>query len=186
MGYEIQGGVARPRRGSVEKFVRSIAALFSNLRKKRFNGRKSESWTDEEAGRVFIEELNEKITGAIFGSKQYGWVFYFNESTDLSAFNKVDNIIKKMARRTEHLTNEMRSSIKKTVRSHYESKYNKTGGYIVNYDLLSSVQLKLDYLVRLKYIERNHAMTSESIERLYFQRINEKLARLEKDVGLIS
>jgi RNA-directed DNA polymerase len=188
LGYEIQNGQAKPRRESVEKFVRSIAAMFSNLRRKKFLGRRSEGWTDEEAGRVFIEELNEKITGAISQRKQYGWVFYFNESTDLSVFNRVDQIVKSMARRSAHLTNAMRSSIKSTVRTYYESKYNKAGGYILNYDVHETYQSKVNFLLKLKYLDSREgaALPPEKVEQMYYQRIVERLSRLEKDVGLIS
>lgn len=188
LGYEIANGEARPRRVSVEKFIRSIAGMFANLRRGKFSGRETESWSPEDMGWVFVEELNERITGAISSNKQYGWVFYFNEATDLSVFSRIDHIVRKMAYRAEHLTNEMRRSIKRTVRAYHESKYNKVGGYILNYDANSTIEDKRSFLVRLRYLgcEAAARMDDSLVEKLYFSRVSARLVRLERDVGLIS
>lgn len=188
LGYEIDGGFARPRRASIEKFIRSIAAMFSSFHRGRFIGRRSDSWSPDERGWVFVEELNERITGAINGGKQYGWVFYFNESTDLSVFAGIDSVIKKMAYRTDELTSGMRHAIKTTLRAYHESKYSKLAGYILNYDANSSIEDKANFLLRLKYVERSAlgGMSDQAIDALYASRVSERLSRLEKDVGLIS
>ena len=188
LGYEIRAGRARPRTASVEKFIRSIASLFSSLKNRRFNGRKSENWSPEESGRVFIEEVNERITGAISKGKQYGWVFYYNESTDLSVFHKIDAVIKQMTWRTEHLTNSMKSSVKKVSRSFYESKHNKSGGYISIYDEDATSQQKLKFLIRFSYLSQAEAegMTPDRLDFIYAARVAERLSRLDRDVGFIS
>ena len=188
LGYEIKLGRARPRVSSVEKFIRSIASLFAALKNNNFYGRKSDSWSPEEIGRVFIEEINERITGAISRGKQYGWVFYFNESTDLSVFYKIDAVIKSMAWRTEHLTNEMKYSIKKVSKAFYESKHNKDGGYINKYDADPTTQQMMSFLMRFGYLTRDAAvaMSPDALTGIYEIKVADRLARLEKDVGFIS
>lgn len=190
LGYEICDGKARPRLASVEKFIRSVAGLFSQLRQKRLPGRKSkdQEWSEQEFGEVFIEELNEKITGAISQYKQYGWVFYFNESTDLSAFSRVDKIIKKIARASPHLTNELRRSIKSVAKAFHESKWNKSGGYISNYDAIDSHEKRVEFMVRFGYIRRSEvgAVPPGQLVIMYRDVVAQRLARLDQDVGLIS
>lgn len=189
LGYEVQDGLCRPRLASVEKYIRGIASLFAQFRVKRLPGRKGTlEWTDEEFGDVFVEELNERITGAISQHKQYGWVFYFNESTDLSTFSRVDKIVKAMARRTPNLTNEMRGRIKSLTRSYFESKYSKANGYIANYDLIESNKDKLRFLLRMGYADKKNAenMSPAKVNALFREVISQRLARLDQDVGLVS
>ncbi len=189
LGYEIQQGASRPRMASVEKYIRGIASMFVQLRDKRLPGRKgSLDWTDEEFGDVFVEELNERITGAISQGKQYGWVFYFNESTDLSYFARVDQIVKSMARRTPHLTNAMRARIKTTVRSYFESRYSKTQGYIANYDDIESNKGQAKFLVKMRYLTQADAekMPPMKLQAMFRDVVSQRLSRLDKDVGLVS
>lgn len=187
LGYEVESGKVRPKRTSVDKYVRSIAALFNSLRRKvlprrgDFNG-----WSDEDFAELFIEELNELITGAISGGRQYGWVFYFNESNDLSVFALTDRIIKKFARRTDLLTNDQRSRIKRCIRSVHETRHSKGGGYVRNYDSISSVSDKRGFLVRFGYISRADTRGPRQLEELYEEVLETRLHRLERDVGFIS
>ena len=49
--------------------------------------------------RVFIEDLNEKITGALSEQKRYGWLLYFAEINDMQLLHKLDGIIRGFFRR---------------------------------------------------------------------------------------
>ena len=189
LGYEIRKGKARPRKSSVEKFLRSVASLFAALRYKRFHGRVSmESWSDEEFAWLFIHEINEKITGAISGHRQYGWVFYFNESTDLTGFAEVDAIIKKMAWKTDLLTNTMRRSIKSTLTAYHKSKGSKTSGYIWNYEDAENVADKRKFIMKLGYASEDQltGRSDQYIEEIYRGIVDRRLRNLDRDVGLVS
>ena len=189
LGYEIQQGASRPRLASVEKFIRGIASMFVQLRDRRLPGRKVDSdWTDADFSEVFIEELNERITGAISQGKQYGWVFYFNESTDLAYFSRVDKAIRSMARRTDLLTNAQRGKIKTTVRAYFESKFSKSGGYIANYDGIADNKGQRKFLVRMGYLSSGDAekMSPMKLDSMFRDVVAQRLARLDKDVGLVS
>lgn len=189
LGYEIQQGASRPRLASAEKFIRGIASMFVQLRDRRLPGRKiSPDWTDEEFSEVFIEELNERITGAISQGKQYGWVFYFNESTDMSYFSRVDKAIKSMTRRTNLLTNTQRRKIKSTVRAYFESKFSKSSGYITNYDVILDNKGQRKFLVHMGYLSSEDAekMSPMKLDAMFRDVVSQRLARLDKDVGLVS
>ena len=189
LGYEIQQGASRPRLASAEKFIRGIASMFVQLRDRRLPGRKiSSSWTDEEFSDVFIEELNERITGAISQGKQYGWVFYFNESTDLTYFSRVDKAVKSLARRTDLLTNDHRGKIKTTARAYFETKFSKSSGYITNYDGISDNKGQRKFLVRMGYLSLEDAerMSPMKLDAMFYDVVAQRLARLDKDVGLVS
>ncbi len=187
LGYEIKGGLVRPKKASVDKYLRSIAGLFSCLRKRvlprrgRFPG-----WSDEDFANLFIDELNELITGAISGNRQYGWVFYFNESNDLGPFVLADSMIRKFARRTDLLTNHQRAKIKKCVRSVFETRHSKMAGYVKNYDEIITVNDKMEFLKSYGYVERGALKSSAEVEALYEATRDSRLSRLERDVGLIS
>lgn len=187
LGYEIQRGRVRPKKASVDKYLRSIAGLFSCLRKRvlprrgRFSG-----WSDEDFADLFIDELNELVTGAISGGKQYGWVFYFNESNDLNPFVLADAMIRRFARRTDLLTNYQRSRIKKCVRSVFETRHSKMAGYVKNYDEIVTVGDKMEFLQSYGYLERGALRSAAEVEALYETTRDSRLSRLERDVGLIS
>ena len=75
---------------------------------------------------MFIEELNEKITGAKSKSKNYGWLFYFVEMDDKSLLFKLDNVIERMIIDSKVFKSRP-NNLKKLVRSFFEIKYNNGG-----------------------------------------------------------
>lgn len=189
LGYQVRDGKARPRQKSVERFIRSIASFFSMLKQEKLPRRvRPATWSDEDFANMFVEELNEKITGAISGNKQYGWVFYYNESTDLSVFGQIDAIVKKMARNTDLLTNAQRRMIKSTLRAYWESKHSKTSGYIFNYELIKANWQKAEFLWKKGYFERQHVvrMSPAKIDLEFSRKVSIRLMGLDQDVGVVS
>lgn len=189
LGYQVKDGKARPRQKSVERFIRSVASLFSMLRQERLPRRqRPTSWSDEDLANMFVEELNEKITGAISGNKQYGWVFYYNESTDLSVFGQIDAVVKRMARSTDLLTNAQRRMIKSTIRTYWESRHSKASGYIFNYELIKANWQKSEFLWRKGYFDKAQVgrMSPERIELEFSRVVSIRLAGLDQDIGVVS
>jgi len=187
LGYEVSSGKVGPKRGSFDKFLRSVAALFNGLRRKALPNRRIFSdWDDKEFADLFIDELNELITGAVSKGRQYGWVFYFNESNDLTRFALVDSVVKRFSRRTDLLTNAQRSRIKRCVRAVHESRHSKGGGYVKNYDRIDSVGDKIKFLVRYAYLGRDEVVSAARVEEIYDSVLEQRLSRLERDVGFIS
>lgn len=190
LGYRFESGQCAPRPSSVDRFIKSIAGLFSGLRKRHLPGKRlpSESWTDEEIAKVFIEELNEKLTGAVSEKKQYGWVFYFNESTEFDAFYRIDSIVKMFSKTSSILKSVNTAPIKSVVRAYFESKYSKQSGYIRNYDSIATHEDRIDFLVKLGYVRPLEAekLTPAEAESKFSTVKSARLARLEGDIGLIS
>lgn len=146
------------------------------------------TWSDEDVAWLFIHEINEKITGAISGHRQYGWVFYFNESTDLTAFAEVDALIKKMAWKTDLLTNEMRLKIKSTLTAYHKSKGSKTSGYIWNYEAANEVYVQKEFIQRLGYASASEldGRSDQYISEIYRSIVEKRLKSLDRDVGHVS
>lgn len=66
---------------SIQIFIRRIASKFTWYKNGITNKSKRPNWLedDERFKNVFLEELNEHITGSISKKKNYGWLFYFSE-----------------------------------------------------------------------------------------------------------
>lgn len=187
LGYEIASGLVKPKKASLDKYLRSIAGLFSCLRRKTLPRRGDFSaWSDGDFAELFISELNELITGAVSGGKQYGWIFYFNESNDLEPFARADSVIRRFARRTDLLTNEQRSRIKRCARAIFETRHSKAGGYIKNYDAIITPADKLFFLRSYGYLRKNEVIGLEATHELYEKTREARLNRLDQDIGLIS
>ena len=78
LGYLFRYPLISIKQASVDKFVRSIAAKFTNFKVTSETLELNHKWmTQKLYNQVFIEELNLRITGAISSKKRYGWVFYF-------------------------------------------------------------------------------------------------------------
>ncbi|NJM23889.1 MAG: RNA-directed DNA polymerase, partial [Richelia sp. SM1_7_0] len=91
LGYRFELPKITVRTSTIEKYIHSIAAKFSNYihnrekklstLKKRNRGLKPNQLV-EKLKEIFIEELNEKITGAINEKENMDWIFYFNTIND--------------------------------------------------------------------------------------------------------
>ena len=135
------------RDSSVEKLIRSIAGLFSSAKNgnKSFKSAKKNMNTGDYRS-LFIQKLNEKISGAIAPpdkktgkpSKNYGWLFYFDKINDLSLLFTLDRLVLKFCKRSKLLKNKRPAELKSFVKAYREialmRKENRTtSDYIITY-----------------------------------------------------
>ena len=85
LGYRFELPKITVRQSTIDKFIASIAAKFSDyIHNKKKRLRDKDYLNEDKLKEVFLIELNEKITGAISEKKRYGWIFYFHAINDMS------------------------------------------------------------------------------------------------------
>ncbi len=186
LGYHLKLPTVSIKNVTVERYLRSLSALFSAYASRGPTGIYPQ--VDEQIGKqLFISDLNEKITGAISENKRFGWLFYFLEMNDLPLLYRIDLLIRNkfLNRLKDPKTRPVPEDIKKLSRSYYESKYDPFGGYIHNYDEYDTISKKMQYLVLRGIIKKDGGKTYQSseIERLFNRFKKKRLSSLEADVG---
>ncbi len=136
--------------------------------------------------KVFVDDLNEKLTGALSDSRRYGWLFYFLEINDMELLHKLDAIIEQFFIRLKDFGKCAPTKLKKISKTYYKAKYDPYGGYIHNYEIYDSLKKKISYLSNRGYLNPKGNYKKTDIE-LIFNRVKRKrLTDLDLDVGLIS
>jgi len=131
---------------------------------------------------IFIEELNETITGAKSKTRNYGWLFYFIEMDDKSLLFKLDKVIERMIIDSKVLKSRP-INLKKLVRTYFEIKYNNGGNYIVDYDKMATILQKRQFLLRRGRINATTFYTDKHLEEIFEKYKNKNLKELEEAVG---
>ncbi len=184
LGYRFELPKITVRQSTIDKFVASIAAKFSDYRhnkQKRLNDK--DYLNGDKLKEVFLIELNEKITGAISGTKRYGWIFYFHAINDRNLLYKIDAIISKFFKRLDDFNNTAPNDLKKLSRAYYEVKDSRriSSGYIHDYNQYKDIFSQKSFLIKRGHIDPNKNYSNLDIEKRY-QRVRSKyLSQLEKD-----
>ncbi len=186
LGYRLNLPTVSIKTPTVERFLRSMSALFSAYASRGAGIYKNA--TRELAHDLFISDVNERITGAISENRRYGWLFYFQEMNDLSLLYKMDAIIKdKFCKRITniHGLKPLPEAIKTLAKAYYATKYHPLNGYVHNYDNYDTIPKKLEYLKNRGIIPPGEETTfsPEDIERLFNINRRRRLADLDSDIG---
>lgn len=194
LGYQISSDKISVRESTVERFINSIIAMFTDFKlnfKFRSSNLKSHTSghiTAEHLKELFILNLNEKISGAVTETKRYGWIFYFVEITDIHLLHKIDSIVSKQFSRLEMFDGTPPKTLKTMVKSYYAAKYSPFNGYIHNYDTYDSLINKIQFLLKLGHLNEQdiESFTEEELERKFEVLKGKRLMKLEEDIGNIS
>ena len=187
LGYKFSYASISVRKSSVERFIKSIAAKISIYKYNSEKLLKNCSWiTEENHKKVFIEDLNEKITGAYNENKRYGWLFYFIEIDDISLLYKLDKIIKSFFRTLPSFRFSSPPELKSLVKAFFKAKYEVCDDYIHNYDKYKTLQEKFDYLCKRGLMNPAIKYGEEEISAFFDSKKRKNLSHLELDVGIIS
>ncbi len=133
-----------------------------------------------------MEDLNERITGAFDGNRQYGWLFYFQEITDMELLHKMDAIIRSFFRRLPEFAAGPPADIKRLSRTYYAIRHNREGGYIHDYNAFDTFSEKVQYLERRGRMHPNLRYTKQQVDDLFGRVKHSHLSTLDADVGLTS
>jgi len=186
LGYLFEYPNISIKQGSIDKFVRSIAAKFTYFKTTSESLERNHKWmTQELYNQVFIEELNLRVTGAISSKKRYGWIFYFLEMNDLTLLKRLDNVIYKFFLGCGHFTIDDAIKLKTLTRTYFEARHTPLNGYIHNYDLIVTTQEQLNYLIKMGIIDRhsNETLSTEQVSFLFEKTKGHLLSLLELDIG---
>ena len=186
LGYRLRLPTVTVKSANIKRFIDSIATYFARYRHRSDRRYRSELLNAAAKQRIFLEELNERISGAVSESRRYGWLFYFININDLGLLYKIDHIVRALWCRFFNCP--APQDLKKVSRAYYEAHYNQRGRYIQNYDQYDTVHEKLEFLERRGHVDPNSKAqyTPEDIERMFREVRYGNLARLEADVGEIS
>jgi len=186
LGYVFEGKTITVRDSTVERFIQSIAAKFSDFKHNKARRLDKFKYLNEERLKeIFLLELNERITGAIKESKRYGWIAYFNQITDLSLLHQLDHSICGLFSRLDEFDNFPPAGLRNLRRAYWEMKFNPHGGYVRDYDKIVTRAQKLDFLVARGRVGPEEALTDEQIDARYESYVQHNLAAMHADEGAV-
>jgi len=170
---------------NIQVYLRRIAGKFTWYKNRENNREIRSEWlqSDERFKEVFLEELNEMITGSRSDNKNYGWLFYFSEITDLSLLFKIDRIIDSFFYSLDSFNNTSPVELKRLVRDFYSIKFGTNSGYINNYNDYNTIRKKLKFLQFRGAIDPNVNKADIEIEYLFERFKKKNLKGLEQDIG---
>lgn len=185
LGYQLQFPGVTVKPSNVDRLIDSLAGHFTRYRHSA--GRFGQKWLDASLReRLFLAELNDRISGAVSEGRRYGWIFYFIEIDDLSLLFRLDHIVRDLWRR--FMDSEPPPHLKRFVRTYFEARYNLFGGYIRDYDRYETIGAKLAFLVERGHIDPDsqELLADAQVEQRFRRARFLNLARLEADVGTVS
>lgn len=186
LSYHIEGEKISIAEKNVQLFIRRIAGKFTWLKNGLSNKYERPQWLRDDEERfkeVFLEELNEMITGVISSNKKYGWLFYFAEMNDKALLFKLDKIVAGFFENIKAFENKAPIALKRLVRSYHVIRFDTNKNYIANFDEHDTIKKKWDYLVFRGELSSKITYSDEEIERAFENFRNKILTRLEKDLG---
>jgi len=186
LGYRLADTSITVRPRNVDRILGSIAAAFTHLREAWEERRKERHWlTESVQKRIFVEELNLKITGAVCENRRYGWLFYFLEMNDQTLLHQMDAVVESFYRRSP-LFHGIPADAKRFARAYFEARHRPRAGYVLDYDALDTLHLRERYLRRFGILEPKRMYNAQEIHELFEKDRDRRLAWLEADVGFMS
>lgn len=186
LGYDFKWPHITVRDATVERFLQSIAAKFSDyVHNKKRRLEKIKYLTEARVAEIFLMELNERISGAVSEKKRYGWIAYFNQITDLSLLHRLDRVIAKMFERMQDFGGAAPVGLKKLSRAYFEMRFNPGGGYVRNYDKIVSYAEKIKFLEERGRVGPGEALTDDEIDQKYDTYVRHVLATMHADESVL-
>jgi hypothetical protein len=186
LGYRFEWPKITVRDSTVERLLQSLAAKFSDYSHNRVRRLEKLKYLNEKRlADIFILELNERITGAISEKKRYGWIAYFSQISDLTLLHKLDLMVVSMFSRIPAFDRKPPSSLKKFARAYFEMKFDPTGGYVKNYDIICTRTEKLSFLVERGRVAPEESLTDEQIDERYERYKKRILSEMHADEGVL-
>jgi len=185
LGYLIQSNNISVSEKNIEIFIRRIAGKITWFKAGYSNIEKRPEYLKNDLNKfkiVFIEELNDMITGLIANNKNYGWLFYFSEITDIDLLFKLDKIIAIFFVNLDAFENRKPSNLKKLVRTYFAIKH-KQSNYINNYDNLDTIRKKRNFLIFRGQISSVKNYSDREIENFFNNYQKKQINKIEQGLG---
>ena len=172
LGYNFTANIVSVRQSSVQKLYSNINKLFIVYGYRKNKIKKEDGAKKKDLIENLIYSLNEKIAGAKYDDKKYGWINYFSEINNQTLLFKIDSHVKRMASKyfdnndLEFLTsNNLR--IKKFSKAIFEIR-KKDSNYVEKPDI-SSLKRMLKNFSKEENVEKKTNKGLEKIEKLKSQ-----------------
>lgn len=177
------------RKSSVQKMISSLSAklVYADYHKDKFL-EQHETLSADTYKLVLEEDINERITGAFFKSKRYGWLFYFSQIDDMSLLHELDRIVEKLCSRCNTFGKTKPEGVKSFVTAFREihkmrMTRSETSEYIPSYE-------NFNFEEKSKFLSYRGIMTvdllPEQIEKLFEEVIMGRMSHLDSDVKGLS
>ena len=185
LSYKIKENGISIADNNIQIFLRRIAGKFTWFKNGYRDKNKRPEWitTDRRFKEVFMEELNESITGIISLNRNYGWLFYFSEMDDKALLFKLDKIIQSFFIKMKEFEHKVPPNLKKLTRAYYVIKFDKNKNYISNYDVYNTFRQKRNFLVFRGWINPSIQYPDKAIETLFNKYIARQIKYVEQDIG---
>lgn len=108
LGYNITASKVPVRKSSVRKFLQSIASLIAQFKGSDNNAR-------------LLWRLNLRIAGCRIDGVNYGWMFFFLQTEDISQIKRIDFFIRKVL--IHYGKTHIIPSVKRMTKAYYELRY---------------------------------------------------------------
>lgn len=169
LGYELKDDIVKPRDKTIKGLEKTIERLFRDYSK-----------SIDKNYKLFIWNLNLKITGAISDNKKFGWLFYFSQITDQKLLFHLDWFIEKMFKRFNIKLDNSEIRLKRYVRAFKEITLNLNHTkYIPNFDDYDPMDMH-KFLLEICGIEED--MSIDEIEDKFYRVVFRSISNLEKDL----
>lgn len=186
LGYTFNWPLISVRDATTERLLQSIAAKFSDYKHNKAKRLERFKYlTTNRLKEIFLLELNERITGAISQKKRYGWIAYFNQISDFTLLHRIDRAIEGMFKRLPDFGGTAPAGLKKLRRAYFEMKFNPQGGYVRDYDRITTRVEMLAFLTERGRVAPAEALTDEQIKERYEKYLHHILTAMHKDEGVV-
>ena len=114
-----------------------------------------------------------------------GWIAYFNQITDLSLLHRLDRAIAAMFARLGDFGHKPPIGLRKLSRAYFEMKFNPSGGYIRNYDVIKTRAGGVEFLVERGRVGPEEQLTDDQINDRYESYLRRVLSEMHADEGVL-
>lgn len=184
LGYDFALPLVTVRDSTVERLLHSLASKIADYKynKERLLARKP-YLTPVTLRAAFLDELDERISGAISGNRRYGWIAYFSQINDESMLHRIDVAIRKMLERSDELRPHA-NVIKRLARAYFEIRFRPAGGYVRNYDEFKTPVQKLNFLVFRGEVGADSSLSEAQINEKFESYRDRQLSEMLADEAL--
>lgn len=189
LGYKVMKGVRiGVRQSSIDRLINAFAALITGADHRRKEFKKRHDLDASAYQQMLIEDLNEKITGAVSHKKQYGWLYYFSQMDDMSLLHHLDKTLGQLCERSVVLKRRCPGELKSFIHAFREIhavRKGATSDYLLSYD-------DWDLRSQQAFIKRHgewpgkKRLKEDEINALFEKVIIRRMSRLDVDLKSLS
>ncbi|HEX7005400.1 MAG TPA: reverse transcriptase domain-containing protein [Trueperaceae bacterium] len=185
LGYQFDHLALTVPEGKVSGLVDSVARFLTWYRHNRDAILHRCSWLSADAlDSAFVEDLNERITGAVFDGRLFGWLPYYQALTDRALLHRTDATIRSLLSQSPIFGGRPPKGLKRLTTAYYKIRSgNAQEGYLRNYDVYNTVQVKLTYLTDRGILDTRQNYSPQTVTRWFSMFRQRNLRRLVADEG---